>query len=51
MLTNLIRQASDEGLVVEGVSFIVGSQCTNFDNYTEALSIASTILNDARGKG
>jgi ornithine decarboxylase len=48
---HLIRQASDEGLVVEGVSFHVGSQCTNFDNYTEALSIASTILNDARGKG
>jgi ornithine decarboxylase len=47
----LIRQASDEGLAVEGVSFHVGSQCTNFDNYTEALAIASTILKDARKKG
>jgi ornithine decarboxylase len=48
---HLIRQAGDEGLVVEGVSFHVGSQCTNFDNYTEALAIASTILKDARKKG
>jgi ornithine decarboxylase len=47
----LICQAHDAGLMVEGLSFHVGSQCTNFDNYTEALSIASTILNDARGKG
>jgi ornithine decarboxylase len=47
----LIRQASDAGLVVEGVSFHVGSQCTNFDNYTEALAIASMILKDARKKG
>lgn len=48
---HLIRQASDLGLVVEGVSFHVGSQCTNFDNYTEALAIASAILKDARKKG
>jgi len=47
----LIRQASDAGLVVEGLSFHVGSQCTNFDNYTAALAIASTILQDAREKG
>jgi ornithine decarboxylase len=48
---HLIRQAHDEGLVVEGVSFHVGSQCTNFDNYTEALAIAAAILKDARKKG
>ncbi|MBM4313911.1 MAG: type III PLP-dependent enzyme, partial [Deltaproteobacteria bacterium] len=48
---HLIRQACDAGLVVEGVSFHVGSQCTNFDNYTEALSIAGAILKDARQKG
>jgi len=47
----LIRRASDAGLMVEGVSFHVGSQCTNFDNYTEALAIAATILKDARKKG
>jgi ornithine decarboxylase len=47
----LIRQAHDAGLVVEGLSFHVGSQCTNFDNYTSALTITSEILNDARSKG
>jgi ornithine decarboxylase len=48
---NLIKHAFDSGLVVEGLSFHVGSQCTNFDNYTEALSITSEIFNDARKKG
>jgi len=47
----LIQQAFDMGLKVEGVSFHVGSQCTNFDNYTAALDIAATILHDARKKG
>jgi ornithine decarboxylase len=47
----LIREACDAGLVVEGLSFHVGSQCTNFDNYTAALAITSEVLNDARGKG
>jgi ornithine decarboxylase len=48
---DLIRQAFDLGLVVEGLSFHVGSQCTNFDNYVAALDIASQILHDARQKG
>ena len=48
---NLIRQAFDAGLVVEGLSFHVGSQCTNFDNYTAALAITSDIFHDAREKG
>ena len=48
---HLIRQAHDAGLVVEGLSFHVGSQCTNFDNYTAALAITSDILHDARAKG
>ncbi|RPJ04291.1 MAG: type III PLP-dependent enzyme, partial [Spirochaetaceae bacterium] len=48
---NLIQQVFDAGLAVEGLSFHVGSQCTNFDNYSEALGIASTIFNDARKKG
>ena len=48
---HLIRAAFDLGLVVEGLSFHVGSQCTNFDNYTAALSITSDILHDARRKG
>lgn len=48
---NLIKQAFEWGLVVEGLSFHVGSQCTNFDNYTSALTIASAIFNEARKKG
>jgi ornithine decarboxylase len=47
----LIRRAFDAGLVVEGLSFHVGSQCTNFDNYTAALAITSEIFHDARKKG
>jgi ornithine decarboxylase len=47
----LIRKAHDAGLVVEGLSFHVGSQCTNFDNYTAALTITSEIMNDSRHKG
>ncbi len=48
---HLISRAFDAGLVVEGLSFHVGSQCTNFDNYTAALAITSEIFNDARKKG
>ncbi len=47
----LIRRAADMGLEVEGLSFHVGSQCVNFDNYTAALEITSEIFNDARKKG
>jgi ornithine decarboxylase len=47
----LIMQAFDMGLKVEGISFHVGSQCTNFDNFTAALAITSEIFNDARKKG
>jgi len=48
---DLIKQAFACGLVVEGLSFHVGSQCTNFDNYSSALQITSEIFNDARKKG
>jgi ornithine decarboxylase len=48
---NLIALASDLGLVVEGLSFHVGSQCTTFDNYTAALDIASQVFHDARKRG
>jgi ornithine decarboxylase len=47
----LIEEAFAAGLVVEGLSFHVGSQCTNFDNYTAALTITSEIFHDARKKG
>jgi ornithine decarboxylase len=47
----LIDEAFEAGLVVEGLSFHVGSQCTNFDNYTAALAIVAEIFHDARKKG
>lgn len=47
----LIQEASDLGLTVEGISFHVGSQCTNFNNYTEALAITSEVFNAARRRG
>ncbi|MBN2270029.1 MAG: type III PLP-dependent enzyme [Sedimentisphaerales bacterium] len=47
----LIDQAFDLGLVVEGLSFHVGSQCTVFDNFTAALEIVSQVFHDARKRG
>ena len=47
----LIQQAFDMGLTVEGISFHVGSQCTNFDNFTAALAVTSELFHDARKKG
>jgi len=47
----LIEQSFALGMEVEGVSFHVGSQCTNFDNYTMALQIAAEIFTEARRRG
>ena len=47
----LIKRVFDSGLAVEGLSFHVGSQCTNFDNYAVALQITAEIFNEARKKG
>jgi len=48
---DLIEYAHHEGLVVEGVSFHVGSQCTNFDNYIHALDISAAVFEEARSRG
>jgi ornithine decarboxylase len=48
---SLIKATFDLGLKVEGLSFHVGSQCTNFENYISALNITSSILNEARQNG
>lgn len=48
---NLIKKSFDLGLKVEGLSFHVGSQCINFENYVTALSITAEIFNEARKKG
>jgi ornithine decarboxylase len=48
---DLIEEAFKVGLIVEGLSFHVGSQCTNFDNYVQALNLASSILKEAEIRG
>ena len=45
---DLIGEAIAMGLGVEGVSFHVGSQCSNFDNYSQALNISSSIFKEAK---
>ena len=48
---DLILEADREGLVVEGVSFHVGSQTTNFENYVQALNLTANIFREARERG
>ena len=43
---DLIATAFAAGLEVEGLSFHVGSQCTNFENYIQALSLAANIIKE-----
>lgn len=47
----LILAAGRLGLVVEGVSFHVGSQCTNFENYVQALGVAAAVMKESRERG
>src|SRR5690242_11285215 len=48
---DLIVAAFEMGLVVEGISFHVGSQCTNFENFVQALEISSAIMREAKSRG
>jgi ornithine decarboxylase len=48
---DLIAAAFEAGLTVEGLSFHVGSQCTNFTNYLQALQLASSIFHEAWERG
>jgi len=48
---DLIEKAFRAGLIVEGLSFHVGSQCTNFQNYVHALEIADGIFREAWSRG
>lgn len=47
---DLIVDAFDRGLVVEGLSFHVGSQCTNFENYIQALQLSANIISEAESR-
>jgi ornithine decarboxylase len=48
---DLIEAAFKAGLVVEGLSFHVGSQCTNFENYVQALNLAAGVFKEAWSRG
>lgn len=47
----LIEAAGKVGLGVEGLSFHVGSQTTNFENYIQALNLAAGIFDEAKQCG
>ncbi len=48
---DLILEAFRVGLVVEGLSFHVGSQCINFENYFQALQLSANILKEVETRG
>lgn len=48
---DLILEAFKVGLVVEGISFHVGSQCNNFQNYVQALQLSSSIIKESEARG
>ncbi len=47
----LIEAAHQAGLVVEGLSFHVGSQTTNFENYVQALNLSAGVFREAADRG
>ncbi len=48
---DLILEAYRNGLEVEGLSFHVGSQTTNFENFVQAINLAAHIFREARERG
>ncbi|MFH1093768.1 MAG: type III PLP-dependent enzyme, partial [Candidatus Omnitrophota bacterium] len=48
---DLILEALKAGLVVEGISFHVGSQCNNFENYMQALQLSASIFKESESRG
>ena len=48
---DLILMADKLGLTCEGLSFHVGSQTTNFDNYVQALGLCASLFKEARDRG
>ncbi len=48
---DLMLKAREAGLGVEGLSFHVGSQTTNFDNFVQALNLAHGIFQEAEARG
>ena len=48
---DMILAADKAGLTVEGISFHVGSQTTNFDNYVQALNLTAGVFQEAKDRG
>jgi ornithine decarboxylase len=48
---DLILAAFEMGLVAEGISFHVGSQCTNFQNFVQALEMSAAVMREAQSRG
>ncbi|MEJ2110139.1 MAG: type III PLP-dependent enzyme [Acidobacteriota bacterium] len=48
---DLMAEAGDAGLVVEGLGFHVGSQCTNFENYIQAIATSASVMEEAETRG
>jgi ornithine decarboxylase len=48
---DLIAFAHNNKLEVEGLSFHVGSQCTNVQNYIQALHLTASVFSEARARG
>jgi len=48
---NLISKAIELGLSVEGLSFHVGSQCCNIENYINALEASAEIFKEMKKRG
>jgi ornithine decarboxylase len=48
---DLIEEAFRLNLVVEGLSFHVGSQCTNFENFVQALNMSAAVMREANARG
>src|SRR5215470_7516687 len=48
---DLIAYAHNNNLIVEGISFHVGSQCTNPQNYVQALHLSAGIFAEAKTRG
>ncbi|HTU03006.1 MAG TPA: type III PLP-dependent enzyme [Candidatus Sulfotelmatobacter sp.] len=48
---DLILMADRLGLTCEGLSFHVGSQTTNFENYVQAMALCANLLKEANDRG
>lgn len=48
---DLIEEAFAMDLVVEGLSFHVGSQCSNFQNFVQALNMSAALMTEAKARG